>query len=135
VGTEALEKLRILSGVPRYGQDIKDRELPQETEQTRALNFSKGCYLGQEIVERIRSRGIVHRTFVGLELEREAEPGSKIEVEGKEMGYLTSVTRLPNNGKERVVGLGYLRREVAAPGTPVKVGESAGKVSKLPFEI
>jgi aminomethyltransferase len=135
VGTEALEKLRILSGVPRYGQDIKDRELPQETEQTRALNFSKGCYLGQEIVERIRSRGIVHRTFVGLELEQEAEPGSKIEAGGKEMGYLTSVTRLPKDGGERVLGLGYLRREVAVPGTAVKVGESAGQVSKLPFEI
>ena len=57
VGTAALELLRIAAGIPRYGSDIRERDLPQETEQERALNFSKGCYVGQEIVERIRSRG------------------------------------------------------------------------------
>jgi len=51
--------------VPLYGQDIRERDLPQETEQQRALNFNKGCYIGQEIVERIRSRGKVHRKFTG----------------------------------------------------------------------
>ena len=72
VSPEALEALRILSGTPRYGVDIRNtdaaHDLPQETAQTRALHFSKGCYLGQEIVERIRSRGSVHRTFHGFEL-------------------------------------------------------------------
>ena len=135
VGTAGLERLRILGGVPRYGQDIQDRELPQETEQMQALNFTKGCYLGQEIVERIRSRGIVHRTFVGLELDSEAEPGSAIVADEKNMGYLTSVTRVPLNGGSRVVGLGYLRREVASEGTPVKVGEATARVTGLPFKI
>ncbi len=62
-GWEAMEALRVLDGIPLYGVDLNDRDLPQETGQTRALNFSKGCYLGQEIVERIRSRGKVNRQF------------------------------------------------------------------------
>ncbi len=70
---EALESLRILEGTPLYGTDIRNsekaRELPQETAQTRALHFNKGCYLGQEIVERIRSRGNVHRTFAAFRLD------------------------------------------------------------------
>ena len=63
IGIDAIEFLRILEGTPRYGVDITERHLPQETAQSRALNFSKGCYLGQEIVERIRSRATVHRTI------------------------------------------------------------------------
>ncbi len=70
VSPEALEALRILAGIPRYGIDIRNtdkaHDLPQETGQTRALHFTKGCYLGQEIVERIHSRGSVHRTFSGF---------------------------------------------------------------------
>src|ERR1022692_2326543 len=66
VGSDALELHRIVSGIPRYGVDIRERDLPQETEQARALNFNKGCYVGQEIVERIRSRGAVHRKFTGF---------------------------------------------------------------------
>ena len=62
-GLEAMEALRVLEATPLYGIDLNDRDLPQETAQTRALNFSKGCYLGQEIVERIRSRGKVNRQF------------------------------------------------------------------------
>src|ERR1700679_1138363 len=65
-GSEAWEMLRISLGVPVYGADIRERDLPQETEQARALNFNKGCYVGQEIVERIRSRGNVHRKFTGF---------------------------------------------------------------------
>ena len=71
---EAFEQLRILSGTPLYGVDIRDKDLPQETNQTRALHFSKGCYLGQEIVERIRSRGAVHRTFTGFVLHGDLPP-------------------------------------------------------------
>ena len=66
MGTTALNYLRIAEGIPQYGQDIRERDLPQETEQERALHFTKGCYIGQEIVERIRSRGAVHRKFTGF---------------------------------------------------------------------
>jgi folate-binding protein YgfZ len=69
VGAAALEAFRIAEGIPAYGVDIVDRDLPQETSLLRALHFNKGCYLGQEIVERIRSRGNVHRHLRSLQLE------------------------------------------------------------------
>ena len=68
VGAASLEAFRIAEGIPAYGIDIAERDLPQETSQMRALHFNKGCYLGQEIVERIRSRGSVHRHLRPLEL-------------------------------------------------------------------
>ena len=69
VGSAALEAFRIAEGIPAYGVDMLERDLPQETSQLRALHFSKGCYLGQEIVERIRSRGNVHRHLRSLRLD------------------------------------------------------------------
>jgi folate-binding protein YgfZ len=134
VGSEALEMQRILSGIPRYGVDIRERDLPQETEQARALNFNKGCYVGQEIVERIRSRGNVHRKFTGFVLE-EAAPiasGSKISMGEKEVGEITSVASLCN-GHERRVALGYIRREAGVPGKEVEIGTAKALVSNLPF--
>ncbi len=93
VGSEALEMQRIVGGIPLYGTDIRERDLPQETEQMRALNFNKGCYVGQEIVERIRSRGNVHRKFTGFEAEGAARipAGDKIVSGEKEVGEITSV--------------------------------------------
>jgi folate-binding protein YgfZ len=73
-GIRAAEALRVLEGTPRYGVDLTERDLPQETSQTRALHFAKGCYLGQEIVERIRSRGAVHRRLAQFTLS--AEPAA-----------------------------------------------------------
>ena len=68
VGCASLEAFRIAEGIPAYGIDMVERDLPQETSQMRALHFAKGCYLGQEIVERIRSRGNVHRHLRPMEL-------------------------------------------------------------------
>jgi folate-binding protein YgfZ len=70
-GLHATEALRVLEATPRYGVDLGERYLPQETSQTRALHFTKGCYLGQEIVERIRSRGAVHRRLAQFTLSSE----------------------------------------------------------------
>ncbi len=134
VASEALEMLRIASGIPRYGADIRERELPQETEQARALNFSKGCYIGQEIVERIRSRGNVHRKFTGFELHGDLPaPATKIQAGGKEVGELTSATSLAGGVGEYRAGLGYLRREMATPGTKVDIGGTDATVANLPF--
>jgi folate-binding protein YgfZ len=134
VGTSALDLLRIASGIPRYGVDIRERDLPQETEQDRALNFSKGCYVGQEIVERIRSRGQVRRKFTGFEIDGQLPAaGSKIQVEGKEVGEITSAASLLPAKGERRVALGYLRREAATPGKTVDAGGSVATVSNLPF--
>jgi folate-binding protein YgfZ len=116
----SLEWLRILEGTPLLGTDIRDRELPQETGQTRALHFNKGCYLGQEIVERIRSRGNVHRAFAAFRLEGEVPPaGSSLELDGKTIGELTSTAAIPlpgNNGETVRLGLGYIRREALERG-------------------
>jgi folate-binding protein YgfZ len=112
ISPEPLEWLRILEGTPRYGTDIRDKELPQETAQTQALHFAKGCYLGQEIVERIRSRGAVHRTFAAFRLEGPLPaPGTPIEADGKSVGELTSTAAIPFASGTVQIGLGYIRRE------------------------
>jgi len=135
-GSEALEMQRIASGVPLYGVDIHERDLPQETEQMRALNFNKGCYVGQEIVERIRSRGNVHRKFSGFLMERGAAitPGAKMVADGKEVGEITSVAVLRGVSGERIVALGYIRREVGTPGREVTIGGAKATVTLVPLE-
>jgi len=134
VGNAALDLVRIAAGIPRYGVDIRERDLPQETEQERALNFSKGCYVGQEIVERIRSRGQVRRKFTGFDVHGPLPvSGSKIQVDGKDVGEVTSSASLPLRGSEHQVALGYIRREVATPGKKVEVGGGAATVANLPF--
>jgi folate-binding protein YgfZ len=134
VGFEALELQRIAAGVPRYGVDIREKDLPQETEQARALNFNKGCYVGQEIVERIRSRGAVHRKFSGFMIEGAAQiaPGIKIVAGEKDAGEVTSAAVLGAGPEEKTVVLGYIRREFSAPGREVKIGSTSATVVSLP---
>lgn len=113
-GFAALDSLRILEGTPLYGADITDRYLPQETNQTRALNFNKGCYLGQEIVERIRSRATVHRTLRQLELHGALPlPGAELRAEGddKPVGEITSAAHFALPGLPRTFALGFIRVE------------------------
>jgi aminomethyltransferase len=108
---EALEAFRILCGIPKIGVDIRERTLPQETCQERALNFNKGCYIGQEIVERIRARGAVHRVFTGFEVDSTVQPGSAVQSDGKDVGQITSVATIPIQSGEQILALGYVRRE------------------------
>jgi aminomethyltransferase len=134
VHTDPLEALRIASGVPKFGVDIRQKDLPQETGQERALNFSKGCYIGQEIVERIRSRGAVHRMFTGFEVEgARLAPGFRIQEDGKDVAELTSVARVPTESGERILALGYGRREVMVPGKEFVLGDTKVRVAALPF--
>jgi folate-binding protein YgfZ len=135
VGSKALELQRIVAGIPLYGVDIRERDLPQETEQMRALNFNKGCYVGQEIVERIRSRGNVHRKFTGFSVEGVAAilPGEKVISGDKEIGEITSAVALGTPAGERTIALGYIRREVGVPGRGVTIGSIRGTVAQLPF--
>jgi aminomethyltransferase len=133
-GTEAVEWLRIACGIPRFGRDIRERDLPQETEQARALHFSKGCYVGQEIVERIHSRGSVHRTFTGFTIEGELPAaGTKIQADGKDVGEITSSASLPAGTRDFPAALGYIRREAAVLGKQVTIGSTKGIVHPLPF--
>ena len=129
--------LRLLEGTPLYGTDIRDRELPQETAQTRALHFAKGCYLGQEIVERIRSRGNVHRVFHGFRLDGAIPPpGTLLEADGKQFGELTSVAAVPlaeANGSTLQLALGYVRREALDRATPLTYSGGVATPISLPF--
>jgi folate-binding protein YgfZ len=135
VSAPTLELLRIASGSPRYGQDIRERDLPQETEQLRGLNFNKGCYIGQEIVERIRSRGSVHRKFTGFEVRgRLPAAGVKIQAEGKDAGEVTSAASLPLSTGPRSVALGYIRREFENAGKPLQAGDAQLTVARIPFD-
>jgi aminomethyltransferase len=135
VGMGALELLRVASGIPRYGQDIRERDLPQETEQARALNFSKGCYIGQEIVERIRSRGAVHRRFTGFLVDGALPPvETKIQCEGKDVGEITSTASLPWGDGLHHVALGYLLKEAAQPGKMLLAAGAKLRVAAIPFE-
>jgi folate-binding protein YgfZ len=128
----ALELWRISRGIPRYGVDIRERDLPQETAQERALSFTKGCYLGQEIVERIRSRGAVHRQFSAFLVEGALPaPGTKIRADEKEVGEITSSADLPLPAGKRAVALGYLRRE--AVGKDLRAGAAMLKPAALPI--
>ena len=136
VGSEALEMQRIVAGIPLYGVDIRERDLPQETEQMRALNFNKGCYVGQEIVERIRSRGQVHRKFTGFVLDAAAtvEAGAKIVSEAKEVGEVTSAATILAPSGDKTLALGYIRREVGLPGREVTIGANKAAVTQPPLE-
>lgn len=134
VGAQALEWWRIVHGIPHYSQDIRDRDLPQETGQMQALSFTKGCYIGQEIVERIRSRGQVHRSFVGFEIEGNPPAPGRFEAEGRAVAEVTSIARLPLDSGEKALALGYVRREVAAEGK-VDLNGLKARIVELPFAV
>jgi aminomethyltransferase len=133
VSNQSLETFRILCGIPKFGQDIRERTLPQETGQDRALSFTKGCYIGQEIVERIRARGAVHRMFSGFTLEGAVpSAGTKIQSEGRDVGELTTVAAAPIKGKQ--VALGFLRKEFAGGDKVLTAGEAKVSAVPLPFK-
>lgn len=134
---QSQEWLRMLEGTPRFGTDIRDKDLPQETGQTRALHFAKGCYLGQEIVERIRSRGNVHRAFTAFRLEGELPTlGSTLEADGKPVGELTSIAAIPFRESDTntvQMGLGYVRREALERNLPLQYSGGAALPISHPF--
>jgi folate-binding protein YgfZ len=130
-GSKVFERDRILSRVPRYGADVTDAELPQETGQLDRLDFTKGCYIGQEIVERIRARGAVRRHWTSFALPASAAPGATVVAEEKELGKLTSIARRERHGNADWLGLGYIRDPHQAPGTAVTVGDVAGQVEAV----
>jgi len=122
VGFAALETLRVENGIPRYGVDMTENTLPQEAElQDRAISFAKGCYIGQEVIARIRTYGQVAKALRFLRVDGEVpQPGSKVFAGGKEVGFITSAAHSPRRGVN--VALGYIRKETNAPGTMVQIG-------------
>jgi len=116
VGIAAVEAFRIAEGIPAYGADIAERDLAQETSQMRALHFSKGCYLGQEVVERIRSRGNVHKHLRQLELFGPVPAGGTAlhfddgALDGETAaGHITSAAEFALASGSRVFALGMIK--------------------------
>ena len=98
------------------------------------MNYTKGCYIGQEIVERIRSRGNVHRMFTGFRIEGPLPtPGTKLQADGKDVGEVTSVGVLPLGDGQVPVALGYVRREAGSPGSVLMAGETKATVQPPPL--
>ncbi len=130
VGVASLEAFRIAEGIAAYGIDIAERDLPQETSQMRALSFGKGCYLGQEIVERIRSRGSVHRHLRPLELFGPLPAaGAELTLDsGASAGQITSAAEWPLPAGNRTFAFGMIRAEAEIRSQPLNytAGEAAG---------
>ena len=125
---EAARVVRIENGKPRYGEEITDRFLLQESGQMHAVNFSKGCYLGQEIVERVRSRGQVHRHLMRVQIDAaEAPPvGTKLTADGKELAEIVSAAFSP--GLQKVVAMAYVRTDAARAGFGLSFGGTSAVV-------
>lgn len=137
VGTRAQEILRVEAGIPRYGIDMTEEHILLETGLDRAVSFDKGCYLGQETIERIRSRGHVNRKLVGMILAGETPAGRDDAIHSgeKEVGKITSSLISP--ALKRAIALGHVHRDYFEPGTRLAI-EHQGKlipaeVSPLPF--
>lgn len=135
-GYEAYEVLRIESGLPWHGRDVTADTLALEAGYEAAISFRKGCYLGQEVMERVTARGHVNRKLVGLEIAGIVVPaaGARLFVEARDVGWVTSSAWSWRLG--HVIALAYVRREHLQPATTVVVGDAPGtpsKVRALPF--
>ena len=126
---EAFRIVRLEHGKPRYAEDISERYLAQEANQPQALHFSKGCYLGQEIVERVRSRGQIHRVLVPVLLDTKSPPesGAKLQIGDASVAEITSAAYSP--ALDRVAALAYVRSEHARPHTTMTLGDIQAEVA------
>jgi len=133
VSATAVEIARIEDGELRFGVDFSGENFPQETGREAAVSYTKGCYLGQEVVARIHYRGGVQRLPRGLRFDADRMPdaGAELRFEGRSVGRATSVTQSARFG---AIGLGLLHQRGAAPGTRLEVvGGGAAEVVALPF--
>ncbi len=137
VGREALEILRIEAGIPASVEDIDEEVVPPETGQIeRGISYHKGCYLGQEVIERMRSHGVLARRLVAMRFEGDGvvPPQSQVSVDGREAGRTTSGCWSEAVGA--ALSLGYLKSAHARPGVAVVVrtehGPRHGEVVKVP---
>jgi folate-binding protein YgfZ len=136
VSTDAVEIVRVESGAARVGVDTNDKTIALEARMEPAISFSKGCYIGQETIERATARGALKRRLMGLKIGGARIPATdaRVMLAGKDVGHLTSPLHSPRLG---VLGLALLHHSAWAPGTAVAIddanGEIAAAVSELPF--
>lgn len=134
-GSEALDVVRIEAGVPVYGIDFDESNIPLESNLDQALNFQKGCYTGQEVIARVTYLGSVSKKLVGLVVEgdRVPKPGEEVFVQNQMVGRITSAAM--SLKLRRPVALAYIQKEYLTPGTQVelKASESRAIVQSLPL--
>jgi folate-binding protein YgfZ len=129
VGYAALNALRLEAGVPWFGYDFGEKQIPHEAGLERShISYTKGCYTGQEIVERVRSRGQVNRVRALFQFTTTELPAAETPIifDGKEVGHITRASFAP--AFQSNIAMGYIRREQSAPGSTVRIGESVATV-------
>jgi folate-binding protein YgfZ len=134
VGANALEMLRIEAGIARFGIDIDENLVVSETNLDDAVSFTKGCYIGQEIIARIKYRGHVAKKISGLVFNQPVERGAKVlSTDNKEIGSVSSVAF--SRRLHKWIALGLIKYQYLAPGTEVVLGDARinARVTELPF--
>ncbi len=138
-GWQAMETARIEAGIPRFGADMDESNLaPEAGIESRAISYAKGCYIGQEVIARIRTYGNVAKALRRLRLADDLKElphkGNKLFRDGKDAGYITSAVASP--ALKGNIALGYVRKEANQPGTELILrtagGESVARVEELP---
>ena len=131
MGYAALSGLRLTQSVPWFGYDFGEKQIPHEAGlQDSHVSYTKGCYTGQEIVERVRSRGQVNRRRVELLFSGDTvpEPDTPLTLDGKEVGYVTRAAKAWD--PMRILGMGYVRKEANAPGTVLQCASETATIVK-----
>jgi folate-binding protein YgfZ len=131
MGYTAVSATRLAQGVPWFGYDFGEKQIPHEAGlQDTHISYTKGCYTGQEIVERVRSRGQVNRQRVRLAFSGDVvpEPETLLTLDGKEVGHVTRAARIWD--PTGIIGMGYVRKEANAPGTVLQWSGGTATVVK-----
>ena len=131
MGYAALSGLRLAQGAPWFGYDFGEKQIPHEAGlQDSHISYTKGCYTGQEIVERVRSRGQVNRQRVRLAFSGDAVPEAEtsLTLDGKEVGYVTRAAKIWD--PPRILGMGYVRKEATAPDNVLKWSGGTATITK-----
>jgi folate-binding protein YgfZ len=141
-GWQVFEAARIEAGIPRFGVDMDETNLaPEAGIEGRAISYSKGCYIGQEVIARVRTYGQVAKSLRGLRLADDLKTlpahGDKLFHEGKEVGYVTSALASPTFKAN--IALGYVRKETNQVGVSLTLrmatGESGVRIVEPPFKV
>jgi folate-binding protein YgfZ len=135
-GYSAMSAIRLAQGIPWFGYDFGEKQIPHEAGlQDSHISYTKGCYTGQEIVERVRSRGQVNRLRVGLLFSGDAVPeaGSALTMDGKDVGYVTRAAKVPD--PPRVIGMGYVRKEATSPESKLQWLNGTATVVRFPDAV
>ena len=137
IDDETAHVLRVESGETKWGNELDETVIPLEAGLDKAISYTKGCYVGQEIIARIHSRGHTNRSLIGLTFEGPAAAGDTItatggDKAGTDVGKITSTALSPRYGS---IGLGYVRNDYAAVGTDLRVADGTARVVGLPFDV